>query len=386
MFSTAARVLAFTALLGSQVEPPPSQGAPQPACAVATDELYAYTKEQAVQVGGSPLYGASRQRKYLDALRGPEGQKVQYRRIGQFRAPDGTILDGYEVAYEGLEKPVTLFLDWYHYNPQMAPRGFTCGQPIGLGLPPLNPFQEMDDVRAIAFAQGAARDFAPIPLGSNGDTTHGVVYDRFRMLARASRSAAAAGAKLDPKNPPRELAQQGMIVVAYPLSCGERAVRPAAIDIVAANGGVMPRSSLTELADGALAGLLPGANVPAGTIAITTGMTAPRADDSVRITYTEPACGGSDQVSLPVTFTPARGVEMTTPALPAGTAPAAPVLLQVLVDVDGAIQLPTYVGGPLELVRAATDAIGRWKSEPARINGAPVPAGVLLQVRFAPAR
>ena len=384
MVSTVA--ITFIALLAAPAQSPPAQAAPQQACPVATDEHYGYSKEHAVQVGGSPLYGASRQRKYLDALRGPEGQKIQYKRTGQFRAPDGTILDGYELTYEGLEKPVTLFLDWYHYNPQMAPRGFTCGQPIGLGIPPLNPFQEMDDVRAVAFAQGATRDFPAIPLGPDGDTTHGVIYDRFRMLARGARAAAAAGTALDPQNPPRELAQQGMVILAYPLSCGDRAVRPAAIDIVAQNGALVPRSGLKELAAGDLAGLLPGTDLPAGTIGVTAGVPGPRANDSIRITYAEPACGGSDQVALPVRFTPARGVQMTMPALPEGRAAADPVLLQALVDVDGAMQRPSYVGGPPELVAAATDAIGRWKSEPARINGAPVTAGVLLQVRFVPTR
>jgi len=386
MVSTAARALAFIALLASPAGGAPAQDTAQQTCAVATDGQYAYSKDQAVQVGGSPLYGASRQRQYLDALRGPEGQKVLYKRTGQFRAPDGTIIDGYEVTYEGLEKPVTLFLDWYHYNPQMAPRGFTCGQPIGLGIPPLNPFQELDDVLTMAFVQGATRDFPPIPLGPDGDMTHGVIYDRFRMLARAARAAAAAGTTLDPKNPPSELAQQWMVILAYPLSCGGRTVRPAAIDIVAPNGAVMPRSGLKELGAGDLAGLLPGANIPAGTIGVTTGTSAPRANTSIRITYAEPACGGSDQLALPVKFTPARGVQMTMPTLPEGKASADPVLLQALVDVDGAMQRPTYVGGPLELVTAATDAIGRWTSEPARINGAPVAAGVLLQVRFAPAR
>lgn len=386
MIFTAIRALAWTAWLASpvagaqgQAVPPP--GTPPQACPVATDEQYGYSKERPVQVGGSPVFGAARQRKYLDALRGPEGQKLQYKRLGSSGAPDGTIVDAYQVTYDGLETPVTLFLDWYHYNPPLAPRGFICGQPIGLGLPPVNPFQEMDDARAVAFAQGAAREFPPIPLGADGDTAHGVLYDQFRMLARAARTAAAAGTKLDPENPPRHLMEQGMVILAYPLSCGERTVRPAAIDIIAAKGNPVPRSLLKELDAAALAALLPGAGIPDGTVAVTAAIRAPRANDAIRITYADAACGGSDQVVLPVTFTPVRAIEAPMPPRPEGVAASDPVLLQALVDTDGAMQRPTYVGGPMELVKAAIEAVGRWKSEPARINGAPVPAGVLLQVR-----
>jgi hypothetical protein len=44
----------------------------------------------------------------------------------------------------------------------------------------------------------------------------------------------------------------------------------------------------------------------------------------------------------------------------------------------------TYIGGPMELLGAATDAVKHWKSEPPRINGAPTAAGVLVQVKFMP--
>ena len=111
MIFTAIRALAWTAWLASpvagavgQAVPPPS--APPQACPVATDAQYGYSKERPVQVGGSPLFGAARQRKYLDALRGPEGQKLQYKRLGSSGAPDGTIVDAYQVTYDGLETPV----------------------------------------------------------------------------------------------------------------------------------------------------------------------------------------------------------------------------------------------------------------------------------------
>lgn len=367
----------------SQVQTPPTPSpAAQPPCVTASDEKYAYTREHPVQVGGSPVYGAARQRRYLDALRGPQGQVVRYKRTGSSPAPDGTILDGYEVTYDGLEKAVTLFLDWYHYQSPRAPRGFTCGRPIGLGLPPVAPFQEMDDVRAVAFGQGATRDFPPIPLGPDGATTHGVVFDRFRVFALAARAAAAKGVTLDPAKPPRELAQQGMVVLAYTLTC-DRTVRPAAVDIVAADGSAMPRTAQKEVTGADLARLLPGVQVPAGSLAITLPLSAPRPNDTIRITYAEAACGSTaTDVALPVAFTPARGLEMPQPILPEGMPEEGPVFLQGLIDTEGLLRRATYVGGPKPLVGAATEAIGRWRLEPARINGAPVPTGAVLQVRF----
>ena len=59
----------------------------------------------------------------------------------------------------------------------------------------------------------------------------------------------------------------GMVVVAYPLRCGDKEpVSPASIDIVPAQGAPPPRDG--ELATGeALARLLPGADLPAGSMA-----------------------------------------------------------------------------------------------------------------------
>jgi membrane protein involved in colicin uptake len=72
------------------------------------------------------------------------------------------------------------------------------------------------------------------------------------------------------------------------------------------------------------------------------------------------------------------------PSLPPGAPADQPMLLQMIIDPDGTMQSVTYIGGPMELLAAATDAVKRWKSDPARINGVPTAAGVLLQVKFAP--
>ena len=124
-----------------------------------------------------------------------------------------------------------------------------------------------------------------------------------------------------------------------------------------------------------------GLRPAAGTLFAAVPLSAPRANDTVRITYAE-ACGPTSAVTLRVTMSGPRGLEMPEPPLPAGAPPGQPVLLQVLVDVDGAMREAVYVGGPAVLSKAAIDAVATWKSEPARVNGAPVAAGALVQVRF----
>jgi hypothetical protein len=385
IMTAAALALALSPSAGAQTLP--ANSSVKPPCPVADDEQYGYSPGHAVQVGGSPVFGAARQRRYLDALRGPEGQPVQYRRVGQAHAPDGTILDQYTVTHAGLDKPVTLHLDWYHFTMPKAPRGFSCAGPFNLTTPPPSPFQEMDDVRYVAIAQGETKEFAAIPLGADGPTQRGAAYDRFRLLALASRAAAARNARLDPQKLGPEMSP-GTVFVAFPRPCGARRIDPAAIEIVAQNGAVLPKESQRQAAGDDISRLLHGARVPEGSLAIVAQLTQPRPGDTVRITYTDPMCETENtQANLAIAFTPARPVASPAPSPPEGTTgPTEPVLVQVLIDFDGAVQRPTYAGGPFDLFRAAADAVGRWRFEPARLNGAPIASGVLLQVRFPPGR
>lgn len=84
-----------------------------------------------------------------------------------------------------------------------------------------------------------------------------------------------------------------------------------------------------------------------------------------------------------VTRTPWRPLEMPAPRLPDGATSNQAVLLQALIDTEGQLLRPAYVGGPKELAAAASEAIATWKAEPARLNGSPIAGGVLVQVRFA---
>src|SRR5436190_23137191 len=111
-------------------------------CVVSEDAAYGYTRENPVKVGGGVAYGPARERRYLDVLRGPAGQSIKYRRLGSGPGSDqNTILDQYEITYEGLEHPVHLFVDQYHFeDPPAAPKGFTCSAAIGLQPPGPDPF------------------------------------------------------------------------------------------------------------------------------------------------------------------------------------------------------------------------------------------------------
>ncbi|ASB51119.1 2-dehydro-3-deoxyphosphooctonate aldolase [Alkalitalea saponilacus] len=95
------------------------------------DPTYGYAKENPVMTGG----GADRvlnQRRYLNALTGPEGQYVSYRRLGSccmFKTKNGTfgdtgLLDMYELTYDGIQEPVILYINMYDSDTLQVPVGF----------------------------------------------------------------------------------------------------------------------------------------------------------------------------------------------------------------------------------------------------------------------
>src|SRR5262249_34160618 len=93
-----------------------------PACAGAKDPEYGLAREKPILIGGGPAYMAARQRNYLNALRGPDGQPV---RVGNsvgsapnFADPEKAIIDSYSVTYDGPTGPVTksIYMDAYHFD------------------------------------------------------------------------------------------------------------------------------------------------------------------------------------------------------------------------------------------------------------------------------
>ena len=100
---------------------------------ISGDKTYAYTQENPVKVGGGP----TNERRYLNALLGPDGESIQYRRRGSccpFKTPNGIMgggmLDIYEIVYkdEHNEKPILLYINMYDADSLKAPVGFTFKQ------------------------------------------------------------------------------------------------------------------------------------------------------------------------------------------------------------------------------------------------------------------
>ncbi|ALW86135.1 hypothetical protein AUC43_14155 [Hymenobacter sedentarius] len=86
-----------------------------------------------MRVGGGRTAGARNQLRYLNALKGPQGQAVAYERQASccpFKTRRGVadntgMLDVYTVTWEGKATPVTLYLNMYRGGKLMAPIGFT---------------------------------------------------------------------------------------------------------------------------------------------------------------------------------------------------------------------------------------------------------------------
>jgi len=112
----------------------PSEGDPAPVgMELATDSTYGYAEDNPIRVGGVSRGTPENEYRYLGALRGPAGEKLEFSRQGSccaFRTANGIIenqglLDAFSVTYSGLAEPVTLYLNMYDYERPRVPVGFT---------------------------------------------------------------------------------------------------------------------------------------------------------------------------------------------------------------------------------------------------------------------
>jgi len=98
----------------------------------ATDKTYGYTEKNPIMVGNGNE-GPKNERRFLNALAGPEGEQINYQRKGScchFYTQNGTfgdtgLLDMYEITYEGLKTPITLYINMYDSDTLKVPVGFT---------------------------------------------------------------------------------------------------------------------------------------------------------------------------------------------------------------------------------------------------------------------
>jgi TPR repeat protein len=95
--------------------------------AVSDEPDYGYKPENPIKTDG-----VINELRYLNSLLGPNGEVVLYHRkrsccpFKTKHSPDGIgFIDEYELTYDGLEKPVILYLNRYLNKPMKAPLGFT---------------------------------------------------------------------------------------------------------------------------------------------------------------------------------------------------------------------------------------------------------------------
>ena len=386
----AAAVLWFTAAPGAQLGDPthdttttdvPGLTVATSQCRTSSDQTYGTTVANPVKTGGGALYAASREVKYLNALRGPAGEGVHFRRTGSLNAPDRTILDAYTVEVTGGQRS-TIYMDAYHWSDPTAPVGFLCSIAIGLAPPGPDAFETTDQRMTIAVGLGAG-DVAPISLDADGSKRHGVVYDHPRLIGLAAKAAASAGATLNPKALPREVSQPRLAIIATPLMCAGETIAPESVILADSRGG-QPATS-AKAAGEKIAELAPGLPATPGAIAVVYSVPALITGARLTVHYGRP-CDGNQDVVLPVTMTAARVVsDAPAPALPGKPAPAsgARVVLQLFVAADGTALYPVFSSGDYEFRDAALESVKNWRFEPARVNGAPLiqPEQVMIVVR-----
>jgi hypothetical protein len=331
---------------------------------------------------------AARKRSYFNALRGPQGQALRVAdSVGSSFLqgdPERAIIDTHSVTYDGESGPVTttLYMDAYHYAAPKAPAGFTCGSPLATAapIPPADPFKITPALVSLAIEQGSKADLTPIRLDTS--TPRGYFFDRFVLIALQARAAAGAGTPIDPAAPAKQFEALGAGVLAYPVSCGDRTIPPTNVELSAAQGPIARNPAGEPLRGEALAKAFPGLPVPPGSIGLYFRGAQPAQG---KITYAEGCDDSSAEATLTFRAEPPRLIEMVPGVLPAGTVEAEPVVyVQVIVDQEGRIARPQYLGGPRSLYPAALEALAKWRVQPIRVNGAPVVTPNVLQVIFNP--
>ena len=103
----------------------------------STDPTYGLTEGNPVKVGGAnEQEGPRNERRYLNALTGPQGQKISYYRLGSccsFKTENGFLgeglLDNYRVTWEGSADTVSIYINMYDFGDLKAPVGFGLKNP-----------------------------------------------------------------------------------------------------------------------------------------------------------------------------------------------------------------------------------------------------------------
>ena len=103
---------------------------------VSDNPRYGYSENDPIKIGVSSFYlGRNYPDKYFKSITGPNGQKVIFERIKSccpFKTVNSSeenyenvaVLEIYKVTYEGLSKPVYLYINFFDQGKPVAPYGF----------------------------------------------------------------------------------------------------------------------------------------------------------------------------------------------------------------------------------------------------------------------
>src|SRR4030095_5646865 len=98
---------------------------------------------------------------------------LHFKRQGSTRTEDGkTILDDYFVEYAGIDKPIHIYIDGYHWVQPLAPKGWLCGADMNLAPPGPDAFETQDQLHTMAVNM-ADQPVVPISADADGSRTHG---------------------------------------------------------------------------------------------------------------------------------------------------------------------------------------------------------------------
>jgi hypothetical protein len=100
---------------------------------VSGDKKYGYNKDYPVNIYfQGTLNEVLNQPRYLDALAGPNGEKISYKKLenccpfpSKNTFSGAGFLDVYEITWEGNTKPLKIYLNIYEKGVVMAPMGLT---------------------------------------------------------------------------------------------------------------------------------------------------------------------------------------------------------------------------------------------------------------------
>ncbi|MDC9723630.1 MAG: 2-dehydro-3-deoxyphosphooctonate aldolase [Urechidicola sp.] len=98
---------------------------------ISSDPTYGLTPKNPVEVG-SEESGPKNERRFLNALSGPNGEAISYYRSGSC-CPiksdkavfgDKVMLDNYRVTWKGSKDTISIYINMYDSGKLMAPKGF----------------------------------------------------------------------------------------------------------------------------------------------------------------------------------------------------------------------------------------------------------------------